>query len=508
MSAQSNELFDIIKSLTPQEKTFFKAYFLKTKDESYTPSFLILFDAMNELEAYDRQELKLLLDKKGFRANYFKAQTYLTEAILKALTEYHTETENTIRIGHLLQQANVLIKKNLTSVAKKYFDRARKIADSNTMYEYQLLLDHLEFTFNKKDPATMDGFIQKVAQDMKTFQLETDLRKAGVDSLHLSFEHFDKHVPKNVLRKKVTATLQSLNNIEKVLPLNNFSKSRFYNSKTQCLMILEQKAEMSKTLQEFLHYLKTLPSTNAFFAKTVLHGYNSIIIAQAYQLDYPGVERTFLAADRYFHSLAPKICTPDISSLYYSYIVENILAFFNDSGQPEKTMSVWEENKKEILQFDKKTAVSLYLLNVGLAEFMLGNYHQAVRIANKIAYEKSRPAVFCEGSLLLLLSHYELNNLDILPVLAKRAKRSYEKETMFNPALKIFLTFFEKKAGSFASKTEEKKELAEVLEQIKRTKKESNQGNTTGSINMIAWLESKMRNNPYTEQIRKNAEAN
>ena len=102
MKNQSNDLFEIISKLTPQEKTFFKAYFLKTKDESFTPSFLVLFDALNELEEYDRQKLKLLLDKKGFRANFFKAQTYLTEAILKALTEYHAETENTIRIGVIL----------------------------------------------------------------------------------------------------------------------------------------------------------------------------------------------------------------------------------------------------------------------------------------------------------------------------------------------------------------------------------------------------------------------
>ena len=273
-------------------------------------------------------------------------------------------------------------------------------------------------------------------------------------------------------------------------------------------MVLERNKEMDKTLQEFLQYLKTLPATSAFFARTVLHGYNSIIIAQAYQLNYAGVEKTFLAADRYFHAMPTKICTPDISSLYYSYIVENILAFFNDSGQPEKTLSVWEENKKEIQQFDKKTAVSLYVLNIGLAEFMLGNFHQAVRIANKIAYEKSRPAVFCEASLLLLLSHYELNNLDILPALAKRTRRSYEKEDMLNPALKTFIQFFEKKAGSFVSKIEEKKELAEVLEKIQKAKKESEQGNTTGSINIAAWLESKMRNSPYTEQIRKNIEGN
>lgn len=271
-------------------------------------------------------------------------------------------------------------------------------------------------------------------------------------------------------------------------------------------MILEKKEEMDKTIREYSQYLGALPAASAFFAKTVLHGYNSIIIAQSHLHDYASVEKTFEAAKYYFDSIPQKICTPDISSLYFSYITENVLAIFNDAGRPDKTIRVWEENKKEILLFDKKTSVSLYALNVCLAEFMLGNYHQAVRLANKIPYEKTRPAVFCEARLLLLLSHYELDNSDILSSLARQARKAYEKENMLKPAHKIIFGFFEKKAEKIGSKSEAKKELTELINVIRETEKQSHKETTTGSLNIHLWLQSKTDGKPYAELVKRNAE--
>ena len=188
--------------------------------------------------------------------------------------------------------------------------------------------------------------------------------------------------------------------------------------------------------------------------------------------------------------------------------MENALAIFNDAGQPEKTISVWEENKKDILQFDKKTSVSLYALNICLAEFMLKNYHQAVRLANKIPYEKSRPAVFCEARLLLLLSHYELNTTDILSSLARQARKAYEKENMLKPEQKILFNFFEKKVESMNSKAEEKNELTELLKKVLEFEKESHKRTTTGSVDISTWIEGRISGKTYAELIRKTAEEN
>lgn len=506
MSAQSNELFDIIKSLTPQEKTFFKAYFLKTKDEAFTPSFLILFDAMNELEGYDRQKLKLLLGKKGFAGNYFKAQTYLTEAILKALVEYHSETEKSIKINNLFQQTNMLLKKNLYHTAKKYFEKARKLVESTGMYEYQLMADHLEFSFHKKNEVWMDSFGQNVSRHLETFRGETTLRMLSVQSLNHAIEFYDLHVPLSAMRKKVSATLQKVNETAQNLNLNNFSRSRYFSAKVQCLMILGELKELEKTIREYSSYLQSLPHTTAFFAKTALHGYNSILITHIHTRNFGAIEKTFASAEKYFRSIPKKICTPDISTLYYSYIVENMLAYGNETGQPEKTLSIWEKNRKEILQFNKKSAVSLYEINVAYAAFMHGDFHGAVRLANKIAFESFRPAAYCEARLLLLLAHFELNNLDILASLAKTARRAYEKSNILSSREKILFRFFEKTIHKVHSRSEERSAFIDLREAILDSDRTSRQNTTPGSINIPLWVESKITHVPFAEVVAKNAE--
>ena len=503
MTNRSNELFEIIKSLNPQEKTFFKGYFLKTKDE-HTPSFLILFDAINELANYDAQQLKQLLAKKGFRSNYFKAQTYLTEAILTALTQYHSETENSIKIGHLIQQVNILIKKNLFRTAQKYFDRAQKMLDTHTMYEYQSLLDYLRFNFHEKSQVWMDGYMRDVRTHLKNFELETELRKAGSDSLILAIEHYDKQVPEEDIREPAAGILDSLDRISKNLRLNNFSKSRFYSTKIQCLMMLKKEKQLAQAITEYSRFLRGLPATTAFFARTVLHGLNSIVIALAHLRNFQQIEKTASYAEQYFHSLPKKICTPDICSLYYSYILENMLAIYNETGQPEKTIDTWDKNKKEILQYDKKNSTSLYTMNIALGEFMRDDFHRAVRLANTIPHDPVRPTVQCEAKLLLVLAHYELENLDILPSLARQARRAYEKCGMLKKADMIFLDFFEKKAGKLFSRQEKAKAFTDLQDILDRHAL-SETHPATGSIDVALWLESKISGRGYVELIRKKA---
>lgn len=497
MNQPSNDLFDIIQKLTPQEKIFFKAYFVKKKDENHKPSFLILFDALNELETYDQQKLKTLLDKKGFNANFFKIQTYLTETILKGLVEYYSENDKEIRIVTRLQQAKILLNKNLYHIAKKYFDRAKCFAEENSMHEYFPLIDYLEFSFHKKKRSWINNYTRQVDLHIKAFQKEIELRKLGVEALMLTIDHYDKHIGGKNFQKKVKKVLHKLNTIAKEVALNNFSKSGYYNAKLQCLIILNDWKKIDKTSKEYFRYLKSLPNTNTSHAKTVLYGLNSILTSYMHAACYENIETLFCFSENYFHSLPKKICTPDISSLFFSYIMENMLAYYNETGQPEKTLTLWRANKKDIIDYSKKNVASLYEINVAYAEFLIGNYHQTIRIVNKIEFNPIRPAVFLEAKLLQLLAHFELGNYDILPPLTRITKQFYQKASMMKQPEKLLLDFFEKKILKIQSRNDEKSILIQLKDQYAKLPRTT----TAGSINIILWLESKITGVPLVKLI-------
>lgn len=485
---QQNELFSLIESLSPQEKTFFKAYSLNNKASEGDPAFLILFDVMNSMDHFDQNLLKTELKKKGFKANYFKIQTYLTEAILNALEGYHAESEATIRANKLLIQAQLLLKKNLSRMAGKYIDRARKLIVSGSFHEYNLLADHLEFTLIEKNEKSQDAYRDLVNKDLERFRLETELRLLGVRSLHHALDFFDRQVPLQRIKSEVQKTLSGLQLIRSKLQLTHFSRSRFYNSMIQCLLVLQKKKELNDILKDYTQYVKQLTNKTAFEVRTALHGFNSVMIAQIHSSQFESAEKTYTLAEHFFVSVPGKFKTPDICSLFYSYVVENILACYNETGKPELTLALWDKFRKEIVQYNRQNTGSLYQINVAYAAFMNGDAHNAIRSAQKIELDKTRPAAFCQARLLIVLSHFDLGNYEILPALVKQTIKEFSRHSVGGKNELLILNALPsvlkgKNAGDLF------KELADHMESFD----DKNAYHfTPGSIDLLSWVRSKL----------------
>ncbi|MCW3126848.1 MAG: hypothetical protein JWO03_2506 [Bacteroidetes bacterium] len=142
MRSPSDELFSLIKSLTPNEKRYFKIWASKHvvgKSNHYEK----LFDAIDILpddQPYDEAAFKKTLRGKSYGKYLRDEKTNLKEILLKAMRVYHAERTTEGRLSEMLQEIRFLYSKGLIDSCQSLIDKAYKLADERQYYEVKLQL--------------------------------------------------------------------------------------------------------------------------------------------------------------------------------------------------------------------------------------------------------------------------------------------------------------------------------------------------------------------------------
>ena len=104
----SNELFDLVKSLTKSEKRFFKlSSSLQTGDKNY----LKIFDAIDKQDEYDENALKNLFKKETFIKHFPSEKNHLYKLILKSLRAYHADNSVSSQLKQEIKNIEILYNK-------------------------------------------------------------------------------------------------------------------------------------------------------------------------------------------------------------------------------------------------------------------------------------------------------------------------------------------------------------------------------------------------------------
>jgi hypothetical protein len=83
----SDDLYRLIKSLNKSEKGYFKKFAAKNEVGS-KQNYIVLFDAIDRMEEYDEERLRVSLKKESFIKQLPVYKVYLFNLILKSLSLY------------------------------------------------------------------------------------------------------------------------------------------------------------------------------------------------------------------------------------------------------------------------------------------------------------------------------------------------------------------------------------------------------------------------------------
>lgn len=135
--AYNTDLFDLIKSLTPSEKAYFKRYGYKktvANKSEVQSSYLQLFDAIDKQDVYNESKLLKQFAKEKFTKNFSATKGYLYSMVLNSTVTYNEGKSNTDQILVLLREIELLTRKGLTNQGLKKIEIGLKKAQMNEQW--------------------------------------------------------------------------------------------------------------------------------------------------------------------------------------------------------------------------------------------------------------------------------------------------------------------------------------------------------------------------------------
>src|SRR5687768_6551251 len=136
---KKGNLFLLIKSLSKSEKRYFRIY---AGMSGRGVNYLQLFDAIERQKEYDEEEIRKKLKGKKFLSQLHVTKIYLTELILKALQNYHSDTSVHSKLLDLLKDIELLFDKELYDLCYFKIEKAEGLA---VKYEKLSLLTEVFF---------------------------------------------------------------------------------------------------------------------------------------------------------------------------------------------------------------------------------------------------------------------------------------------------------------------------------------------------------------------------
>ena len=120
----SNELFNLIQSLSKSEKRFFK---LSSSLQDGDKNYLKLFDYIEKQKKYDEAELKNYFQKEKFIKHLPSEKNHLYKLILKSLRGFHSDNSISSILKQELKNIEILYSKALYKECVKILKRSKRL---------------------------------------------------------------------------------------------------------------------------------------------------------------------------------------------------------------------------------------------------------------------------------------------------------------------------------------------------------------------------------------------
>jgi hypothetical protein len=501
----TDALFQLIKSLGKSEKRNFKLY-VKRNSANEDLKIIQLFDALDKMEEYD--ETQLLSRSKGIKKQQLSnVKAHLYKQILSSLRIIKNDNNIDIQLHEQLDYARILYNKGLYLQSLKMLDRIKEQAE--TYNQLSFLLEVLFFE-QKIEALHITRSLQDRAESLAAEVERANMSLTGAGKLsNLSLQLYSWYIRNGLARnEKDEKAVNAF--FDQHLPSNLTTSTGFYEK----LYLYQSYSWYAFIRQDFLLYYRYTQKWVDLFEKEnfmigietahYIKGLHNLLGAHFDLLNYP----KFIEVLHHFEqfSRSPVALNNDnnrIQTFVYLHI-SKINQHFIEGTFTEGLQLVpfIEDNLKAFGLYLDRHRVLVFYYKFASLYFGSGDYENTIIYLNKIINWKVdlRTDLQCYSRLLHLIAHYELGNEQLLEYLIKSVYRFMAK--MGNLSLveeEIFL--FLRKSFALSSKQLEP-EFEKLLLKLKQYEKNRFETRAFVYLDIISWLESKIRHADVQDIIR------
>ncbi|MBC7696249.1 MAG: hypothetical protein H7141_12475 [Burkholderiales bacterium] len=504
----TNQLFDIIKSLTTEEEKKFK---LLSSLQQGEKNYIKLFNFIQKQESYDEDDVKTHFKNEVFVQHFASEKNQLLHHILKCLRLQRQETSASARIDEEIKNIQLLFNKSLYKQSRKQLSIIKKMAHDYELFyslleiiELEKVLIDMEAHFGDINYRTLDELIEEengLFNKIENFAgYELQLAKLNALSSKLMIARSKEDVKE--ISDIIKETKRYANQEEF---LSNKSRILFLFITGVANMLLNEMDEVHKSFSELIIELENKPEiiSEMPFYYIVSHGYlvRYCALKKQYTDGFKMIDKLkSLALNEMF-----KATDLQITIFTQSYITEMVL--YSYIGQHDKATNVIPYVIKGLEKYEAKInneeLVRIYH-TISMVYFGVGEYNKALHWLNKIIntnYEDLRQDIIRISKLINLIVHFELGNDDLLAYIYKSSVRFFaqqEKQYRFET---VFLDYFKKIALSKRD-SKQKETYIKFKEELEKVFKDKYEKNALEYFNFYAWLDSKIHTISFADAIK------
>lgn len=437
---QSNDLFELISSMTKNEKRYFM---LGSGLQSGSKLYVQLFKALEKQEYYDEKEFKSRYRNERFIKNYAFNKKNLYDLLISSLTEYGFANTVEGQIHAMIAECRVLFRKALY---KKYFRaiaRAKQFAYKHEKYGYLLEILDIEKIIIPKEmirkQKSMEIILEVKAATEKITEIFEYSKIAG--TLLNNYRYY------GLTRESGhTAELERMSSEgimrSPAIPRSSRALEAYYRVKEISSGI---KAEREARYAALMNRYDTVTNNPHPFKDYLLHYPADILFSLAeccINMNRTGEASGYMAEIR--NMLLKKKHHPEDYEIYEGYLNFRILLKKGEIKKASKLIPLLEnilKVYKDKLQIDTELSLLYYILVCRVEE---KNFLKALDAGNRLMDHpmlSSRADYETYCKLLNLIIHYELNNFELLKYLLVRTYRYLRKHEKLFKTEQLIIDF-------------------------------------------------------------------
>lgn len=484
----TSELFDLIKSLTPSEKRYFK---LNVSLQKGNKNYLKLFEALDSQKIFNEKELKIKYKKENFVKNLTFTKNYLYKLIFRSLNSFYNDKSIDAKLNNTLNRCRLMFNKVLFP---EYFKTVRYGLEIARKYErFTSILEFLELErqLTKKEDIPKKNINDIYDEEINILEKikNNNIYKRAISSL------FRIYRMEGIVRNKFTEK-----HIDEILSADEFKNERRALSVTareKYYFALNIANEMKGKSEEayffnkkrFEHISKNKEIFQQFLYDNYKDSFTSLIISAAHAGKFTEAENLI---EKYKKEIK-KSELNNIDTIFIFYTVTIVRAIFREEKKPELTDSI----EKFLIHYKGKITINhynyLYYLLVKYF-FVIGKFEDSLRLINHL-FEmrtlKFTTHIEPYARMLNLLIHYELGNYKLLHYLIPTTiKYLKSKNKLFNAESTVIN--FLKKVIRQSSTDDIQKSFLVLKDEIKILKKDKYEKNIFQYLDLLKWVNKKI----------------
>jgi len=504
----SNQVHELIHSLAPAEKRYFKLFAERHSGKSEN-NYHLLFKAIENQEVYDEESILNQFKGNPFVKHFSIAKNRLYHQVLRSLDAYHAEDSIDAELQRYLHYIEILFQKTLYNQCSRLLATAKKIAEK---HEKQIcLLRILQWKKKLIEVRHHEEKDPELYSDQNEILSELSL---GNELWKIKASVFEELFRKGQARSQEMADSSSVN-LESINKFKGRSKAfhtnhLIYHTESAIYFSTGNYARCKASL---LHNLALIEDHLHLIAEEPIlyHSVLTNLIYVSAKLNHFEDVKRFLEESRSLPEKLKITPTEHIEYRIFSDSYELELAICNLVGNTARGKELIETIPPMLERWQHKhgdVRRASFLHGLSVMFFTMGSLGEALKwnneLLNTVSIKKAEDS-FCFGQMFHAVLHYELGNKDLLSGILKSLtryldirERRYKFEEHF---LKLAKNL--EKQNSHINEREYFKNFEEAIRPLE---KEDFEKIAFEYFDFIAWAQSHISDKTFLEAVRERVE--